>query len=282
MTTLWMESEISNRKLTDAPFAESYAVPVAAVATGIFGGLLPPPSLTALWIVAVLDALLAGWFLVYIYGWRRATVYAIIAVVFAFGAEYALISVGLLTHLAAPQLVGVAVLNLLQDFFAVACPYILSCALLPSGGVLARAFGAAVIMLRDHLRGRPVREHARLLRLQRTLLAWGESLGLAGSPLCPGRSQWECLSWLLRRPWCLRQVVQAIAKEEGFLRSGLRSCISTGNCCRRGPGLVARHGGGCSCRAAYCSRGSLFFPCEQSIWPANWSMQPSKRRPSRE
>ena len=41
----------------------SYAVPVAAVATGIFGGLLPPPSLTALWIVAVLDALLAGWFL---------------------------------------------------------------------------------------------------------------------------------------------------------------------------------------------------------------------------
>ena len=86
----------------------NYAIPVGAVVIGILGGVLPPPSLPVLWAVGILDALLAAWFLVAIYGWGRASLYAVIAVAFSFGAEYALISVGLLTHLTAPQLAGVA------------------------------------------------------------------------------------------------------------------------------------------------------------------------------
>jgi hypothetical protein len=163
----------------------SYAIPVAAVVIGILGGVLPPPTLPVLWVVGILDALLAAWYLVYVYGRGRAIVYAVIAVVFSFSAEYALISIGLLTHLTAPQIAGVAALNLLQDFFAVASPYIFACALLPCGGVLARAFAAAVIMLVTTLVGGPFASTLGYYIYNAPFLAWGESLGLARVPRLP-------------------------------------------------------------------------------------------------
>ncbi len=163
----------------------NYAIPVGAVVIGILGGVLPPPSLPVLWAVGILDALLAAWFLVAIYGWGRASLYAVIAVAFSFGAEYALISVGLLTHLTAPQLAGVAALNLLQDFFAVASPYLFACALLPSGGVLARAFGAAVIMLVTTVVAGPFASTLGYYTYNPPFLAWGESLGPARIPPVP-------------------------------------------------------------------------------------------------
>ena len=76
-------------------------------------------------------------------------------------------------------------LNLLQDFFAVACPYILSCALLPSGGVLARAFGAAVIMLVTTFVAGPFASTLGYYAYNEPFLAWGESLGLARVPAVP-------------------------------------------------------------------------------------------------
>ena len=166
----------------------NYAIPVGAVVIGILGGVLPPPSLPFLWAVGILDALLAAWFLVYTYGWARASVYALIAVVFSFSAEYTLISVGLLTHLTAPQLAGVAAINLLQDFFAVTSPYLFACALLPSGGVLARALGAAVIMLVTTFVAGPFPSTLGYYAYNAPFLAWGKVSVCASPPCAVGRT----------------------------------------------------------------------------------------------
>jgi hypothetical protein len=167
------------------PLLLGYFVPSLAILTGVLGGVLPPPSDATLWGVGILDALLAAWILVYALGWGRAALYAVIAVTSSFCAEYALIAAGLLTHLTRPDLFGVAALNLVQDFFAVAAPYILACALLPTGGVISRSLLAAIIMLITTIVGGPFAVTLGYYTYNEPFHAWGDNVGLSDVPRVP-------------------------------------------------------------------------------------------------
>jgi hypothetical protein len=167
------------------PLHFGYVIPSLAILTGLLGGVLPPPSEAMLWGVGILDALLAAWILVDAYGWGRAALYAVVAITLSFCAEYALIAAGLLTHLTRPDLFGVAALNLLQDFFAVAAPYILACALLPAGGVISRSLAAAVIMLITTFVGGPFAVTLGYYTYNEPFHAWGDYVGLSDVPRVP-------------------------------------------------------------------------------------------------
>jgi hypothetical protein len=160
-------------------------IPIAIVVIGILSGVLPP-SVPALWAVAVVSALLAVWFLVRAYGWRPAGTFAVVAVAISFGTETILVNpMGLLTHHSHPQLAGVAVLALIQDFVMVAASYILACALLPSGGLLTRAVGSGVLLLVATLISGPFASTLGYYTYNPPFAAWGESLGLEQVPSVP-------------------------------------------------------------------------------------------------
>jgi hypothetical protein len=90
-----------------------------------------------------------------------------------------------LTHFTQPQLGGVAALNLVQDFFAVASPYIFACALLPSSGILPKAFGAAFIMLITTIVGGPFASTLGYYTYNEPFSAGGDVLHLADVPRLP-------------------------------------------------------------------------------------------------
>jgi hypothetical protein len=167
------------------PLLLGYVVPILAILTGVLGGILSPPSEAVLWGVGILDALLAVWILVYAYGWGRAALYAAVAVALSFCAEYALIAAGLLTHLTRPDFFGVAALNLVQDFFAVASPYLLACALLPAGGVISRSLAAGAIMLITTIVGGPFAVTLGYYIYNEPFQAWGDNIGLRDVPRVP-------------------------------------------------------------------------------------------------
>jgi hypothetical protein len=70
----------------------NYRIPVGIVIIGILSGVLPALSVPALWVIGIVCALMAVWFLVQAYGWGRTAFFAGVALVFSFCTEYVLVN----------------------------------------------------------------------------------------------------------------------------------------------------------------------------------------------
>jgi hypothetical protein len=137
-------------------------------------------------VVGIVCALLAVWFLVHAYGWGRTAFFAAVAVGFSFCTEFVLVNaMGLLTHYSQPQLAGVAMLALLQDFVMVAASCILAGALFSSGGILTRAVASGAILLIATLVSGPFASTLGCYTYNEPFRAWGQSIGLEGVPPVP-------------------------------------------------------------------------------------------------
>jgi hypothetical protein len=164
----------------------NYLIPVGIVIIGILSGVLPSPSVPALWAIGLVCALLAVWFLVHAYGLGRTAFFAAVALGFSFCTEYVLVNpLGILTHYSQPQLAGAAMLALLQDFVMVAASYILAAALFSSGGILTRAVASGAILLLATLVSGPFASTLGYYTYNEPFLAWGQSIGLEGVPPVP-------------------------------------------------------------------------------------------------
>src|SRR5262249_28726188 len=112
--------------------------------------------------------------------------YAGFIVVSSFGAEYVAVnSVGLLTHHTYPQLAGVSVLALIQDFFTFAFVFALAAALTPAGGTIARGAAAGFVMLVVVLVTGPWIITWEYYVYNQPFTAWPASLGMAEVPSVP-------------------------------------------------------------------------------------------------
>jgi hypothetical protein len=78
--------------------------PVAIVTIGVVSGVLPPPSVSALWTFGVVSAVCAVWLLVHSYGWAQAGIFAVVAIVVSFCTEFILVNpMALLVHYSHPR-----------------------------------------------------------------------------------------------------------------------------------------------------------------------------------
>jgi hypothetical protein len=160
--------------------------PVAIVTIGVGSGVLPPPSIPALWTLGVITAVCAIWLLVHSYGWAQAGIFALVAVAVSFCTEFILVnSMALLVHYSHPQVAGVSTLALLQDFIMVAASYILACALLPTGGVIAKAAGSGALLLAATLIAGPPASTLGYYTYNSPFDPWTGSLGIQSAPPVP-------------------------------------------------------------------------------------------------
>src|SRR5262249_37046594 len=125
-----------------------WVVAPGTIVVGILSGLSPPPAQPAVWVGSLFYTSVALWLFIRSCSWAATFLYAGFIVVSSFGAEYVAVnSVGLLTHHTYPQLAGVSVLALIQDFFPFAFVFALAAALMPAGGTIARGAAAGFVML---------------------------------------------------------------------------------------------------------------------------------------
>jgi hypothetical protein len=167
-------------------FFLNVGAPLAIVMLGVVSGVLPPPSVPALWTFGVISAVGAIWLLVHSYGWAQAGIFAVVALTASFCTELILVNpLALLVHYSRPQVAGVSALALLQDFVMVAASYVFACALLPRGGVFAKAAGSAILLLMATLIAGPPASTLGYYTYNPPFLPWTESLGIPSAPPVP-------------------------------------------------------------------------------------------------
>jgi hypothetical protein len=130
----------------------------------------------------------ALWLFVRSYDWDTTSLYAVIVVATFFGAEYVAVnSLGLLSHRTYPQLAGVSVLALIQDFYTSAFVFALAAALTPAAGTIARGAVAGFLMLVVVLVTGPWVVTWGYYLYHQPFTSWPATLGIAQVPAVP----WE-------------------------------------------------------------------------------------------
>jgi hypothetical protein len=168
-------------------FLNGVVIP-GTVFLGILAGLSPAPAAPALWVGTLFYNSVALWMFVRSYGWATTSLYAVIVIAGFFGAEYVAVnSLGLLSHRTCPQLAGVSVLALIQDFYTSAFVFALAAALTPAGGAIARGTAAGTVMLVVVLVTGPWVITWEYYSYRAPFTAWPASLGMAQVPAVP----WE-------------------------------------------------------------------------------------------
>jgi hypothetical protein len=167
-------------------FFLNIVAPLAIVMIGVVSGVLPPPSVPALWAFGVITAVCAIWLLVHSYGWAQAGIFAAVAIAVSFCTEFILVNpMALLVHYSHPQVAGVSALALLQDFVMVAASYVFACALLPTGGVFAKAAGSGTLLLAATLIAGPPASTLGYYTYNPPFLSWPADLGIQPAPPVP-------------------------------------------------------------------------------------------------
>ena len=166
----------------------TWVVVPGTVVLGILAGFSPPPAQPALWAGSLFYYSVALWLFVRSYDWDTTSLYAVIVVATFFGAEYVAVnSLGLLSHRTYPQLAGVSVLALIQDFYTSAFVFALAAALTPAAGTIARGAVAGFLMLVVVLVTGPWVVTWGYYLYHQPFTSWPATLGIAQVPAVP----WE-------------------------------------------------------------------------------------------